>query len=171
MEKNAAVVRYSEIGTKSNKVRKDMVATLRQRVEDRLDFEEISYEKVSVREGRIVARTEDAEEAAENIKNLPGVETVSPAIETEPDMEAIKKASKQFSYGETFGVRPNTGETDLSSRDIGKEIGAYVEDFSGASVDLDNPDTELGVDVRRDRAYVFTERIQGPGGFPVGSQG
>ncbi len=169
--KDAAVIRYSEIGTKSNRVQKQMIQTLRQRAEERLKHEDIRHEKVSRRQGRIVAHTDNAKKAAEALKTMPGVKTVSPAIRTAPDIEEIKKASEEFSYGQSFGVRPNTGETELSSPDIARKIGAHVEDFSGAEVDLDHPDTWLGVDVREDEAFVFTRRLEGPGGFPSGTQG
>lgn len=169
--KDVAVIRYGEIGTKSNRVQKQLIQTLRQRIEERIEHEGLEYEKVSRRQGRIVAYVDDAEKTAEILKTVPGVKTVSPAKRTEPDLEAIKEASEEFEYGKTFGVDPNTGNTELSTPEIAEEIGAYVQKFSGAEVDLDNPDTWLGVDVREDEAYVFTEKIQGPGGFPTGTNG
>lgn len=168
---NTAIVRYGEIGTKSNTVQKQMIQTLRQRIEERIEHEGLEYDKVSRRQGRIVAHTEEAEEAAQILRKVPGVKTVSPARKTEPDIEAIKKASEKFEYGETFGVNPNTGNTELSTPEIAEEIGSHVQDFTGSEVDLDEPDTWLGVDVREDEAYIFTETNQGPGGFPTATQG
>lgn len=168
---DTAIIRYGEIGTKSNTVKKQMIQTLRQRIEERIEHEGLEYDKVSRRQGRIVAHTEEAEKAAEILKKLPGVKTVSPAEKTEPDIEAVKKASENFSYGGTFGVDPNTGNTELSTPEIAEEIGAHVQGFTGAEVDLDEPETWLGVDVREDEAYVFTETFEGPGGFPTATQG
>jgi thiamine biosynthesis protein ThiI len=37
-------------------------------------------------------------------------------------------------------------------------------------VDLDDPDIVFEVDCRRDEAYVFSDRVEGPGGLPLGSQ-
>jgi len=166
-----ALVRYGEIGTKSKTVQKQMVQALRQRVEKKIENKGLEYEKVSQRQGRIIAYVENAEKTAEVLQHLPGIKTVSPAKKAEPDLESIKKVSEKFSYGKTFGVNPNTGHTELSTPEIAKEIGAHVEKFSGAQVDLDNPDTWLGVDVREDEAYLFTQTLQGPGGFPAGTQG
>ena len=168
---DTAIVRYGEIGTKSNTVRKQMIQTLRQRIEERIEHEGLEYDKVSTRQGRIVAHTEQAEKTAEILKKVPGVKTVSPAEKTEPEIEPIKKASENFDYGETFGVDPNTGNTELSTPEIAEEIGSHVQEFTGAEVDLDEPDTWLGVDVREDEAYVFTETFEGPGGFPTATQG
>ena len=168
---DTAIVRYGEIGTKSNTVQKQMIQTLRQRIEERIEHEGLEYDKVSTRQGRIVTHTEDAEKTAQILRKVPGVKTVSPARKTEPEIEYIKKASENFEYGETFGVNPNTGKTELSTPEIAKEIGAYVQGFTGAEVDLDDPDTWLGVDVREDEAYIFTEKLEGPGGFPTATQG
>lgn len=37
-------------------------------------------------------------------------------------------------------------------------------------MDLTNPQFTIGIEVRDDKAYVYTETLQGAGGFPVGSQ-
>lgn len=165
------LVRYSSIGTKSHAVQLRMKRILRQRVEDRLEYEDIEYEKVSAIAGRVIAATSEPEKAAESVSELPGVASVSPAIKTGASIDEMKEASEEFEYGETFGVDANrAGDHDFSSQDIKRELGSHVEDFSGAGVELDNPDTWLEVDVRGDEAYVFSEKIKGPGGLPVGSQ-
>lgn len=169
--KDISVIRYGEIGTKSKRVQKQLIQTLRQRVEERIEYQGLEYKKVSRRQGRIIAYVENAEKTADILRNVPGVKTVSPAKKTEPDLEAIRKASEEFEYGETFGVDPNTGNTELSTPEIAEEIGAYVQELTGAEVDLDNPDTWLGVDVRKDEAYIFTEKFEGPGGFPTATNG
>jgi len=38
-------------------------------------------------------------------------------------------------------------------------------------VDLTNPDLIVNVEVRDDDSYIFAETFEGPGGFPLGSQG
>lgn len=165
-------MRYGEIGTKSDFVRDQMHAVLRQRVEDRLEYEGIDYGTVSKKPGRVIVSETGAEKAAKAVSELPGVASASPAVKTEATIDSIKEASELFEYGESFGVDARrTGVHDFSSRDIGVEVGAYIEGFSGASVDLDDPETSLGVEVRNDDAYVFTERIEGPDGLPVGTQG
>ncbi len=74
------IVRYGEIGTKSEPVRSKMVKILRQRVADRLKYEGVKFETVSVHPGRIIARKiEETEKAAETVAELPGVSSVSPA--------------------------------------------------------------------------------------------
>lgn len=165
------LVRYGEIGTKSRYVQSQMRQRLRQKIQDRLEYDSIDFEKVSSMPGRIIVETGEAKKAAEAASEVPGVVSTYPATKVDASIEEMKEASESFGYGETFGVDANrSGKHDFTSRDIEEELGAHIEDFSGASVDLDNPDTLLGVDVRSDEAYLFTERIEGVGGLPVGSQ-
>lgn len=167
---NRVLVRYGDIGTKSEPVRGNMISVLRQRVQDRLEYEELEFETVRRTNGRIVVETEKAEKAAEIVSETPGVASSSPARVTGPDLESIKEASKEFEIGETFGVVANrSGQHDFDSRDIQIELGSFIEERTGTSVNLDNPDTQVEVDLRQEEAYVFTQRFEGPNGLPVGS--
>ncbi|MFB6180838.1 MAG: tRNA sulfurtransferase, partial [Candidatus Nanohalobium sp.] len=165
-----AVIRYGEIGVKSARIEREMVQTLRQRIEDRIDSE-IDYRKVSVQNSRITVYSSNPDKAAEKIQHMPGVKSVSPAVRTEPTIEELEKASEKFDYGETFGLDVNTGAVGLSSRKIAEQLGSHVEEFSGSSVDLETPETWLHIDFRQKNAYMYTDKMKGPGGFPAGTQG
>jgi thiamine biosynthesis protein ThiI len=168
---NHVLIRYGEIGTKSRGVRRRMLRLLNQRLRERLAFEDV---QASVRpiHGRLVVETgTEADGVAAALGELPGVVSTSPAIRTEPTTDAIKDATDHLDVGETFGVDANVaGERDFGSDDVNQDIGAYVEKRTGAAVNLDDPATWIEIDVRTEAAYVFTERYEGPGGFPVGSQ-
>lgn len=172
MKIDRVLIRYGEIGTKSEPVRGNMESALRQRVQDRLEYEEINFDKVSRKNGRIIIHSDKAQKAAEIVSELPGVSSTSPATVTDSDIESIKESSKIFEIGETFGVDANrSGEHEFDSRDIQIELGSFIEKKTGAEVDLDKPDTKVEVDVREDKAYLFTERYEGPDGLPVGVSG
>lgn len=167
---NRVLVRFGEIGTKSEPVRGKMLNVLRQRVENRLKYEDIEYENVPRHQGRIIVETEDAEKAAEVIAEVPGVASTSPAVRCDPDIESMKEAAEEFEIGETFGVSANrAGDHEFTSQDVGVELGGFIEQKTGSSVDLDNPDTLVEADIRDENAYVFTERFEGPNGLPVGA--
>jgi adenylyl- and sulfurtransferase ThiI len=58
--------------------------------------------------------------------------------------------------------------------DVNREVGSAVflaNEDKGVKVDLTNPDVTIGVEVRGRSAFVFTDRIPGPGGLPYGSGG
>ncbi len=165
------LVRYSDIGTKSRYVRHQMTAVLRQRVEDRLEYEDISYGRVSREPGRVVAETEEAVRTAEVVAEVPGVASTSPVFRTEPDIDALKQASQEFDFGDSFGVDARrAGEHSFTSKDVEEEVGAAVEEAEEIPVDLDDPDTWLGIEVRFEDAYLYTDTFDGPGGLPVGTQ-
>lgn len=172
MKIDRVLIRYGEIGTKSEPVRGNMESALRQRVQDRLGYEEINFDKVSRKNGRIIIHSDKARKAAKIISELPGVSSTSPAVVTDSDIESIKEASEIFEIGETFGIDANrSGEHEFNSRDVQIELGSFIEKKTGAEVDLDNPDTKVEVDVRQEKAYLFTERYEGPDGLPVGVSG
>ncbi|QKQ98302.1 tRNA 4-thiouridine(8) synthase ThiI [Candidatus Nanohaloarchaea archaeon] len=164
------LIRYGEIGTKSRPVQGKMLNALRQRVQDKLEYEEIDFQKVSLGNGRIIVKTDNAEKAVEKMKNLPGVVSASPALKVNSEIEEMKEASENFEYGETFGIDATTSNTELSTLDINRELGGHVEEFTGSPVDLDNPETWLKVEVRGDDSFLFTTTVSGPGGLPVGTQ-
>ena len=169
-ETRHVLVRYGEIGTKSRPVQRTMLDTLRQRAADKLKYEDIDVQKTSQRKGRIIIETDNAEKVVEALKQIPGVISISPAVKVDSELEEIKEAAEKFEYGETFGVDTSTAYSDFSSMDLNREVGAHVEDFTGASVDLDNPETWLGIEVRKDETFLFTKTVDGPGGLPVGTQ-
>lgn len=166
------LVRFGEIGTKSRTVRRRMLRILNQRLRERLVYEDIDA-SVRPTQGRLIVELgeDDAEPAAAALGELPGVASTSPALGVDPELPAIEEATDRFAVGETFGIDANVaGEYPFGSQDVNSQIGAYVEAQTGATVDLDTPETWIEVDVRTDNAYVFTHRIEGPGGFPVGCQ-
>lgn len=164
------LVRWSEIGTKSRNVKGRMINQLRDRVQERLTFEGIDHtiEPIS---GRLVVETADAETTAEAIGELPGVASTSPALACQPTTEAIAAASDDLDVGSSFGVDANVAtDHPFDSRDLNELVGSRVQDRTGATVELDDPETWVEIDVRRTTAYLFTERIDGPDGYPVGVQ-
>lgn len=168
------LVRFGEIGTKSSYVRSKMVDVLRQRVEDCLDYEEADYSSVRHDSGRIVAEVDSAEKIAENVAELPGVKTVSPAWRTqlEQDFNGIKQVIQELDFtGKTFGVRcRRAGKHDFDSPEVERKLGAFIANKKGLEVDLENPDTWVRIEIRDNSVYVYSKKIEGPGGFPVGTQ-
>jgi thiamine biosynthesis protein ThiI len=170
MEKVA--IRFGEIGSKSSQVRGQMLNVLRQRIEDRLEYEELSYDSVSRTSSRILVENPEPEKTAEIVAQVPGVRSCSPVYETEPSLDEIKSAVKKIEIGETFGVDTSrSGEHEFDSMDVNREIGSFVDENNESNVDLDNPDTWVRIDLREERVFIYTDIFEGPDGFPVGTQG
>ena len=59
----------------------------------------------------------------------------------------------------------------LTSEEVNRRLGAFVNAATGLAVDLTNPDVTFHVLVQRDGIYLFHRRYPGPGGLPVGTSG
>lgn len=69
--------------------------------------------------------------------------------------------------GRTYAVRARrSGEHDFRSSDVMQRLGAALN--PDATVDLDDPEIEVFVEVRDDEARLFADRREGPGGLPLG---
>jgi thiamine biosynthesis protein ThiI len=72
--------------------------------------------------------------------------------------------------GRTFAVRARTtGTCPFTSRDVKVQLGAALNRC--AAVDLDAPDVAVTVDVRDGEALLYSEKVPGAGGLPLGVEG
>lgn len=73
--------------------------------------------------------------------------------------------------GRHFAVRARrTGTHEFSSSDIEKRLGAALAPHA-AGVRLSDPDVTVAVEVRDTNAYLFSARVDAPGGLPLGVEG
>jgi tRNA uracil 4-sulfurtransferase len=75
--------------------------------------------------------------------------------------------------GTTFRVttrRPNKS-FPMTSQELNRRVGEDIIGSLGRKVDLSNPDVTLNIDVISDRAVLYTDRVKGLGGLPVGVSG
>jgi thiamine biosynthesis protein ThiI len=75
----------------------------------------------------------------------------------------------------TFAIRTRrSGNHKYTSQTLAEHLGKAVLDrFSSLSVKvrLEEPEIELSVEVRDNKAYLFSSTLAGPGGMPLGTQG
>ncbi|MGA7075467.1 MAG: tRNA uracil 4-sulfurtransferase ThiI [Halobacteriota archaeon] len=173
---DSTLVRYGEIGIKSDRVRSRYEHTLVNNIEKALSFCEIPYDAVVRDFGRIFVHTQEAA-AAPTVARVFGVVSVSPVQTSAATLDAMKDAalriiSPLLTGGKSFGIRARrTGTHDYSSKDIGVIVGGAIEKATGAPVRLTKPDVPLFIEVRAERAYIYTEVVHGVGGLPLGTQG
>ena len=110
-----------------------------------------------------------------------GVVSASPARLVPATIEAISAACVELASARpgwtSFAIRARReGTHTFSSQDVNVKAGSAVflaAQATGAKpeVDLDQPDLAIDVDVRADKAFVFSGQVDGPGGIPMGTQG
>jgi thiamine biosynthesis protein ThiI len=71
--------------------------------------------------------------------------------------------------GRTYAVRARrSGRHAFHSSDVMEQLGAALN--PGATVDLDEPEVEVFVEVRDDEARLFADCLPGAGGLPLGAE-
>ncbi|MBP1935422.1 tRNA uracil 4-sulfurtransferase ThiI [Paenibacillus sediminis] len=123
---------------------------------------------------------EPADELIAILKNVFGIVSISPVIQTAPELQNIIDCALEFMSeknikdGTTFKVNARRvwKEFPHSSQEMNHLLGSPIlRNFPGLKVDVRKPDIELRVEIRQHAAYIFCEVIQAVGGFPRGTNG
>jgi tRNA uracil 4-sulfurtransferase len=163
----------SEVTTKARGTRKRFQRRLAANMRDALESTGEPFE-VDSEWNRIFVRARSPE-AAEVLRRVPGISSLSPIEGDCPATLAdiVETGRSLFGdrvRGHTYAVRARrSGGHPFSSDDIHKQLGAALN--PGAIVDLGNPEVVVEVEVRDDRAYLFSRRLPGMGGLPLGVEG
>jgi thiamine biosynthesis protein ThiI len=127
-----------------------------------------------------VQKLERAQTTALN--RLFGLSSFSPVRKVKSNLELLAQAAvEEFAaYQKTYGMprsfRVQTVRTEkalpLTSPEIDRIIGGAIKDaYPTLAVDLKKPDFHLGLELRFHHSYLWTQKIPGPGGIPVGTNG
>ena len=182
-EEKILIVRCGEVALKGmNKPYFERM--LAERIHKRLKAARYGKESVKRHEGLIFVRFDrewDTVQLAGEISKVFGVASISPAVESESNMEAIGVEAVSFMEKlceercvRTFKVEAKRADKQfpIKSPDIARQIGGYVlKGLKVLKVDVHNPDVRLFVDVRHDRSYIYADKIAGFGGLPLGTNG
>lgn len=118
----------------------------------------------------------DTDAIIEKLQKVFGAHTISVALETSSDMDAIFDAAKALvRESGTFKVESHRGDKSypLTSVEISKTLGGKLLAYNHKlKVDVHNPDFVVRVDIREHGvALVFADYIEAAGGMPVGTAG
>ncbi len=173
------LVRYAELGLKSQAVRKRFERILVDNMMSNLADAGLEA-LITTEQGRVFVEPQDIDQAVKVLRRVMGIASVSPVLRCRADMETMKRVAAEYSkslyhQGQSFAVKARrAGQHSFTSNDVGKEVGSAIwiaNEEKGPKVDLKNPDVEIFVEVRDKNAYIFSEYVPGPGGLPMGSQG
>ncbi|MBS4215354.1 tRNA uracil 4-sulfurtransferase ThiI [Neobacillus rhizophilus] len=178
MNYDRILIRYGEISTKGRN-RNKFVDKLRKSV--RIALTPFPNIKIEASRDRmyVLLNGENGIEIIKKLKNIFGIQSFSPAIKVEREMESIKEASltlvkSLYLEGQTFKVTAKRSDKtfDLNTDEINNAIGGHLlTNIAGIKVDVRNPDINLRVEVRKEAVYLSCETIKGAGGLPSESSG
>lgn len=163
------LIRYDELALKSGYVRRRWEDRLINSIKSRIKSCNIHRER-----GRIWVYSE--EDISSELMKIPGIHSFSLCHSC--GLDNLKKNLLQFVErslkGEkTFALRvKRTGDHDFTSQDVAREMGAIIQKkYPFLSVDLENPEKEIFIEIRDRDCYIFDNIINGVGGLPEGVEG
>ena len=178
---HAFLIKYAEIAIKGKNRYLFEDALVKQM---RLALEPVEGEFQVIKEqGRVYVlcpEKYDFDEAVEALQRVFGIVGISPVVIYEDQgLEQMKKdvlSYMQARYPDFSGsfkvyTRRAKKSYPVPSMEVSAELGGVILDaFPKASVDVHNPELTLSVEIR-EKIYVYSETIPGPGGMPVGTNG
>ena len=177
----AFLVKYAEIGIKGKNRYLFEDALIRQ-MEYALKPVEGTFH-VTKEQGRIYVLTEgdfDYEEALEALKRVFGIAYICPVvIKEDQGYEQLEKdvvayvdhvypdKNKTFKMHVRRAKKTYPGTSMELNADLG---GAILDAFPEMKVDVHDPQLLITVEIR-EKIYIYSESIPGPGGMPIGTNG
>ncbi len=176
MNYDLIIARYGEVALKSNRVRRRFENRLLNNIRASIDAD------VKINQARIYIFPKDFDDAIEKLERIFGIVSYSPAISTKSTFEDIEKTVGEYAdylneegfldENTKFAIRcRRVGKHEFSSQEMAAFAGAVVVRKYSCPVDLSNPELIIYLEVRDGDAYVYHEKIEGPGGLPLGTQG
>ncbi len=170
------IVHYAEIGLKGkNRVffEKRLAANIKKSLHG------TGYARVQRLHDRILIQLQpqsDITKIQNRLRRVTGIAHFELAHLTEKEMPAIKEAALRQCAGKSIRtLKVETRRSDktfaLTSPEVSAEVGAYLIQNTGASADMRAPELLCRIQITQNAAYVYTDKIVGIGGFPVGVSG
>jgi tRNA uracil 4-sulfurtransferase len=122
---------------------------------------------------------ESDEGVIEALKPVFGIHSFSPAVKAEVELPSMQ--AQGLAWMQSLALAPQTFKVSVKrankdfpydSLQVSYWVGGYIlQAMEGFTVNVKQPDLVLRVDIRPTVVYIFTEVIEGAGGYPIGSNG
>jgi tRNA uracil 4-sulfurtransferase len=171
------LVRYGEIALKG-KNRGQFEQQLQRNMKGAL--KDCSASVVRMHGRYMVSGPEDQEDLiVDRLSKVFGIVSVSPVREAALELDQIKALASEIVAGlppgqNSFKVASRRANKDFpyASPELNSMLGAHLlQAFPQLQVDLHNPSFKLSVEIGFDKAFIYLDRIAGPGGLPGGITG
>lgn len=170
------MVRFGELGTKGKNI-KDFIRLLGKNIRYVLKpFSKLTYD-IKRDHIYIELNGEDFDAIVPYLQRVPGLSSFSHCFALKRDMNEVKAKAldvAKHSGAKTFKVITKRIDKlfPLTSDEINREVaGVILQNIPGIKVDVHEPELPLYIMVREDVIYVYDQKIEGCGGYPVGIAG
>ncbi|RMD94858.1 MAG: tRNA 4-thiouridine(8) synthase ThiI [Calditrichaeota bacterium] len=171
--KNCIVIHYGEIALKGEN-RSYFEGRLKRNIKRALSG--IPTHEFERLHGRMLVFLPDdfsQEQVIERLQKVFGITHFSFALALEKEIEKIKEAAWTLMQNQSFDsfkieTRRAQKEFPMTSVEVNREVGAYVQKRCNKRVDLTNPEVTCYIEISGPYALVYVEKIPGLRGLPVG---
>jgi thiamine biosynthesis protein ThiI len=139
------------------------------------------YNKISFCDGRIVLElnsNSNKKVLERKLKKVFGIDNFAFCYSSKLKINDIKRIVGEIISKKVKDIKTIKVETaraykkfPLTSLDVNKKIGSYLVKNFNLKVSMKNPDLKIYVEITKDRVFVYTEKIKGLTGLPVGVTG
>ena len=172
--KKLIIIKYGELTTKHDNIN-FFIKTLKNNIESSLSGID---NKITYDVGRMFIETDEYDEVVKKLTNTFGIHEINIAYEIDDrSLDNISKvliellSDKEFN---TFKVVTKRSDKNypIKSMDISRTLGGVVlKNKKTVKVDVNNPELLINVEIRNNKAYLYFEKVEGIGGYPVGTLG
>lgn len=174
--KKIIIIKYGELTTKKDNINY-FLSTLKDNIKSSLSGlnANITYDK-----GRmfISSDEENYDTILKKLQKVFGIHEILIGYEADDnDLENIKSRVIDLLKDKEFtSFKVETKRSDKSytpdSMEVSRILGGVVlKNYKDTHVDVHNPELTIYVEIRKNKSYIYFERIKGIGGYPVGSLG
>ncbi|MCX8177825.1 MAG: tRNA 4-thiouridine(8) synthase ThiI [Candidatus Bathyarchaeota archaeon] len=173
---NVVLVHYGELALKGLN-RPHFEARLMENMRKALKGQ--SYSRIRRLRGRFIIELNEQSDAAaieEALKRVFGISWFAFCRQANADINSIKEAveeSVDLHPAEAIKVSANRADKSLpfTSMDLNRMLGAHLVSKYGVKVSMKQPQKEIFIELFNGKAYIFTRKVRGLYGLPVGVSG
>jgi thiamine biosynthesis protein ThiI len=170
---NGVVIHYHEIALKLGN-RRFFEQQLRRnvlRAANMLGIKDVL--RLSGRMLGMLAPGADWEKIAAALQKVFGIAYFAPAVKLEQNMVEIKATALKLLAGKKFAsfkveTKRSQKHFPITSPQVNAEVGEHIRQRFPARVDLSQPEMTLHIEIADNYVLMYTDRVEGPGGLPVG---
>ena len=166
---DTVLVRYAEIGTKGNN-RSMFENLLVENIQACLKAQGLPHTRIERRYGRIMAHMS----TTPDLSKVFGIASYSTAVAAGTTLDELNaEVAKHLTPFKTFRVTCYRMDKTfpIESREVARQLGSFIVQKTGAKVSLETFDREFVVEILHGKFYFLLDKIDGPGGLPVGVEG
>ena len=169
------MIRFGELNTKGKNKNEFIKALYDNTVLATKDLKSLKYSRTH---DRIYISFDESEkeELIKRVKQVSGIANFSLVYSCNNDIDEIVNTCLELVKNEsnkTFKVKAHRAykKFPVHSDDVNIKVATAILKNTNLKVDIHNPDILVSIDIREEQTSVFTSKIEGAGGYPLGIAG